>query len=103
MPAITVRAAGHSLAACGVHVTAHFNDQACLVTVKIDDVRFNDLLAAEVKALQAVGAQPRPKQPFCGGHLAAQFAGALRLDAGDVLAGDDWLFWHSYYLPLTPS
>jgi hypothetical protein len=40
-----------------VHTPIHFNHQTSFVAVKINDIGFNDLLTAKVKAFETIGPQ----------------------------------------------
>ena len=54
-----------------------------MVTVKIDELGFYDLLAAKMDSVQTAGAQPRPQFVFGGGHFVAHFNGALEFGGTD--------------------
>jgi hypothetical protein len=75
------------------------NYQCSLVAVKIDDIGFDDLLAAKVNPLQTAGAQPRPQFALCRGQVAAHFLGALEFVRCDCLLGDEAFGGHEDLSP----
>ena len=54
-----------------------------LVTVKIDELGFYDLLAAKMDPFQTTGPQPRPQLVLGRGHFVAHFNGALEFGGTD--------------------
>ena len=82
-------------------VTIYFNDQPCLVTVKVNNKTCNDLLSPKMDA-QLIRTQFLPKDFLGGSHLTAQFAGTLKFFFGDGLTWDDVFDWHDWLiLPLS--
>ena len=54
-----------------------------MVAVKIDELGFNDLLAAKMDSVQTPGPQPRPQFVFGRGHFVAHFNGELEFGGTD--------------------
>jgi hypothetical protein len=69
--------------------------QTCGVAVEIDNVTVDNLLAAEMEAIQLVAPQGGPQLRFRRCHSAAQLFSPRELLWGDLLTSDDVAgFWH---------
>lgn len=81
-----------------VHRPIHFDGQGCGMAVKVHDKPVNDLLAAEVEAVQAIGAQRGPQALLGRRHIAAHGPRLLEFGGVYFLAGDDVMWLHSLRL-----
>ena len=59
-------------------VSIHFNDQCRLMTVKVNDEPFNDLLPPEMDS-QLIRTQFLPENLFGESDITAKFAGAIEV------------------------
>lgn len=87
-----------------VNLSIHFDHQPGGLAVKIDDITSNDLLTAEMPAIQAVCAQACPKRFFCFGHAASVFYGCLFQCRRNLLSGQWIMNWHKiFFISITPD
>ena len=85
-----------------MNVTVDFDNQSCLVTVKVDDKTGNDLLPAKMDS-QLVRPQFLPKDIFSRRHIATEFFCALEFSFGDSLTRDDVFDGHGAIVTEDPS
>jgi len=83
-----------------MNAAVHFDHQRGLVTVKIDDKGFYDLLAAKMDPLQTTGPQPRPQFALGGGHFVVHFYGTLEFGGCNCLLGNEAFGGHR---PIPPA
>ncbi len=86
-----------------VYFAVNLKNQVGGVAIEVNEEAVYDLLAAEVKAAELVGAKTIPKNDLLFGHFLPQFFGALKFLARDFLAGDDFFVRHLDPHPPTPS
>ncbi len=67
----------------------YFHDQSSGVTVEIHNESINDLLAAEVEAVQSIGTELLPENLLLLSHLATKFFGTPHLGRIHLLSNDD--------------
>jgi hypothetical protein len=58
------------------------------MTIKINDIAINDLLAPKLKSIQSIMSQLLPKNLLRGSHVPPQFS-------GDFLSDDDITYGHT--------